>query len=322
MAVYTPLERGQLEQLLAPYKLGELVAFEGVSAGVENTNYFVTLAKAGQQQTCVLTIFEQIQAADLQFYCDLTTMLAERGLPVPAPIADSAGKRLSRFEDKPALLVPKVRGSHPDTPTLEQCKALGATLAEVHLACLNWPVKHPGIRNLDWMKHVAAQLTARIPAAEQALLQEIDYFEDSIANLSLPQAIIHGDLFRDNALFDGNTLTGLIDFNSAGDGFLMFDLAVVVNDWCTSPKGNLEHERAVTLLNAYQQIRPVTLDEREHWNDFLRIAAFRFWLSRRYTQLRVNADKGCGALVVEKDPAEYQLILQQRIAKPELLPLP
>ncbi|MDY6993352.1 MAG: homoserine kinase, partial [Pseudomonadota bacterium] len=54
MSVYTVVERPQLEAFLRHYSLGDLISYQGISAGIENTNYFVSTS-AGEY---VLTLFE------------------------------------------------------------------------------------------------------------------------------------------------------------------------------------------------------------------------------------------------------------------------
>ncbi|MCK5649225.1 MAG: hypothetical protein KAI22_10125 [Gammaproteobacteria bacterium] len=67
MSVYTPLSLSQLKQLLNQYELGEIIRHEGISDGIENTNYRVRTT-SGQY---VLTIFEQYKAGELPYFLQL-----------------------------------------------------------------------------------------------------------------------------------------------------------------------------------------------------------------------------------------------------------
>ena len=343
MAVYTVLERQEIEDFIRPFGIGPLIDFEGVAAGIENTNYFVSAdqsdfpseLRTAPTRHYVLTIFEAVDEQDLAFFIQLTTLLNLRGLPVPCPLQDADGAAMQRIQGKPALLTPKLEGEHPCQPNPEQCRSLGETLAKVHQACIESGLQHPSIRSLQWLDNCAADLNHYLdnatpgPAAldpdllcdaDRELLDEIPRFQQWVANHpKLPKAVIHGDLFRDNTLFDEDRLTGLIDFNSAGSGYLMYDLAVVVNDWCSQADGSLNQALAKALLGAYQQIRPFNDEEKPLWNDFLRIAAARFWISRLHVQLQPQASHRPGGLVELKDPQEYKNILLQRIHSPQVL---
>ncbi len=322
MAVYTVLSREEIEQLIEPFGIGPLVNYEGVAAGIENTNYFISTDQSTFASELyvepirhfVLTIFESASEQDLVFYDSLTTLLNLKGLPVPCPLKDADGQALQHYQNKPVMVTPKINGEHPEKPNIGQCKAIGHALANIHLACLESGLSHESIRSLSWLQQTAESLLDKVPSEDRALLSELGPLLSRINQYNgLPQAVIHGDLFKDNALFDGNQLTGVIDFNSAGNGYLMLDLAIVVNDWCFSENGQLTEEMALQLLEAYQSVRTFTEDERTLWPDFLKLAAFRFWVSRLSNQINPDSEHSSGVLVEQKDPSIYKNILMRHI---------
>ena len=122
---------------------------------------------------------------------------------------------------------------------------------------------------------------------------------------------VHGDLFRDNALFDDGQLSGVIDYYFAGVDALLFDVAVCANDWCLvdhAADRRLEQTRSRAFLDAYAQVRPFTAAEREAWPTLLRAAALRFWLSRLHDFHLPRP----GELVHAHDPEHFRDILALR----------
>jgi len=91
MAVFTALTDAEVGRLLQQYSLGRLRRLQGISAGIENSNFFLT-ADAGE---FVLTVFERLSFAQLPFYLELMRHLARRGLPVPSPCETRAGALMS-----------------------------------------------------------------------------------------------------------------------------------------------------------------------------------------------------------------------------------
>jgi homoserine kinase type II len=115
---------------------------------------------------------------------------------------------------------------------------------------------------------------------------------------------------------DGERIGGIIDFYFAGDDYLLFDLAVTMNDWCSDDAGELVTERALAMLTAYRAER--TLNEAEHlaWPVMLRGAALRFWLSRLYD---FHLPRG-GEMVHKHDPKRFRDILAARVRAGGTLP--
>ena len=332
MAVYTVLEQSEIETLLESFGLGTLMHFEGVPQGVENTNYFLTIDPApspGQLSRSprhyVLTLFESLPMATLEFYVELLGRLAQRGLPVPAPVPDIQGVALHCLRDRPALITPRFPGSHAMQPGPAHCAAIGGVLADLHRtgAELDLELSRASHRDFLWLAQTTEQVLPHLEPTDrnmaEELLSELQQLIDR--QQDLPCGLVHGDLFRDNALFIDQRLTGVVDFFSAGPGILLYDLAVAVNDWCFDANSQLRRQQAAAMLAAYCSRRPLSEIEREWWPALLRLAAFRFWISRLAARHITRPARPRGALVELKNPEEYrQRLLQHRRYQHEALP--
>ena len=315
MAVFTPLTETQVEALLDHFDAGSLVSMEGVAAGTENTTFFVTT----DRRELVLTLFEQGAFDELPFFVDLLDYLDEHRLPVPGPLHDRDGVALHRLAGKPALLFPRLPGKHPHAPNLTQCRALGDTLGRMHQVSQHFTGHRPNPRDLHWLLPMHHKVLGYLSPDDQALMKdEVETYQGVFgAGPGLPQGALHGDLFRDNTLFDGDRLGGLIDFYNGCTGDLLFDLAIVINDWATEPDGRLDAERHDAVLRAYLARRPLTDAERESWPMMLRMTALRYWLSRL---LVVYVDPPAHDLTPH-DPEQFRTILLARLQH-GALPLP
>ncbi len=306
MSVYTRIERHELEEFLRGYSAGALVDFSGISAGIENTNYFVTT----NQGSYVLTLFETLNAAQLPYFLDLMAHLAEHGVPCAHPVADRHSHYLRTLKDKPAALVQRLSGSAVEHPSTAQCAAVGHALGQMHIAGLSFQGRREPDRGAAWRETVAHKLLTRLSAEQAELLKDELAFQAQHSGLELPQGVIHADLFRDNVLFTGDRLTGIIDLYYACNDALLYDLAISVNDWCSAADGALRIEQSGALLSAYEQQRPLQPREHPAWPAMLRAAALRFWLSRLH-DLHFPRP---GEITHTKDPEVFRRILCERRA--------
>ncbi|MDR1229093.1 MAG: homoserine kinase [Azoarcus sp.] len=315
MSVFTLPSGEALAHWLDGYAVGQLSGFEGIAEGVQNSNFFVTTTLGRY----VLTLFEDIARADLPYYLHLMAHLARHGLPAPAPIANRDNEYLGALAGKPAVLASRLPGVSEANPDATHCARIGGMLAALHLAGRSYGRRQANPRGSHWRARTAALLRPHLPADEAALLDAELRFQAEAADLShLPAGAIHGDLFRDNVLWSGEFISGVIDFYFAGHDALLFDVAVTVNDWCGTPAGGLDPARVEALLTAYHAARAFTEAERAAWPAMLRAAALRFWLSRA-----IGRHLPCaGELVMMKDPGEYRDILLLRQHAHSVPPLP
>ncbi len=306
MSVYTPVSELELAAWLRNYSVGEPAACEPIESGIENTNYFVTTS----QGRYVLTLFERLPADELPFYLNLMAHLARHGIPCPAPIANLADQYLGTLKGKPAALVTRLPGRSLEDPAVAHCEELGALLARMHLAGRSYGAYLENPRGPKWWRFAAREVIPFLDASKKNLLQKELEFQSGQRFPDLPRGPVHADLFRDNALFDGARLSGVIDFYFAGVDCLLYDLAVCANDWCLAEDSALEPKRLRALLSSYHEVRPLSSPEAKAWPAMLRAAALRFWLSRLHDFHLPRP----GMLVHAHDPEHFRRVLESRVA--------
>ena len=306
MAVFTSVSEAELTAWLAEYSLGQLLELQGIASGIENTNYFVTTSNG----RFVLTLFEKLTADELPFYLNLMAHLARHGIPCPNPVASRRNQFLGTLNGKPACIVSRLSGKSTTAPNDAQCAAIGAMLAQMHIAGQSFSQIMPNPRGTTWRATAAKQVRPFLDAQQTALLgSEIELHTQQNGS-TLPQGVIHAELFRDNVLLKEDRVGGLIDFYFACSDALLYDVAITVNDWCMGAEGRLDSERAQTFLRAYHEVRPLLENERAAWPLMLRLAALRFWLSRLFDK-HLPRD---GELVNAHDPSHFERILKNHIA--------
>ncbi len=299
MGTFTSLDDGDVAAIAAAFGLGAPRRWRAIAAGTINSNFEVEAATG----RFFIRVNEGKAEADVAWEAALCVELAARALPVAAPLAvvGPAGGRLLRHRDLLVSVFPWLPGFHraPHQVGLDDADRLGEVLAGLHLAGLALPAdaRRPSIYD---HAHLHARFASFRDHADPGLAAAIATLADELAWLdghaavraAATTGVIHGDLFRDNVLFDGERLAAILDFEQASGGSLAYDLAVCVNDWAWDGTARLDVARA--LLAGYQRIRPLTDGDRQALPIELRAAAARFTITRItdvYLPGIVNPDK-------------------------------
>ena len=316
MAVFTEVSEQQARDLLADLSLGELSSLEGISSGIENTNYFLTT----NQGEYVLTLFERLTREQLPFYLYLMKHLADQGVAVPAPQANAQGDILLSVAGKPAAVVNRLEGSSQLEPSPAHCRAMGKTLAHMHLTARSYENQQPNLRGLSWWNQTVPDILPFLNEAQAATLQHELAFQNHVqstfAYTALPKGAVHADAFRNNVMFVDDQLSGVFDFYFAGVDSWLFDLGVCLNDWCIDlASGAFQPEHLTAMLQGYESVRPLSAAERALFNPMLRAAALRFWISRLWDfHLPREA-----SLLQAHDPGHFERVLLARLHNPVTL---
>ena len=324
MAVHTQLGTETLKRLLVEYGYEEVLSVEPASHGIENSNFLVQAASSAGNEALVVTLFESELAGD-GFVFTLLEHLEKGGLSVPVPLCTHSGERITRLSGRPACVVKRFPGSHPRVANKRQCAEIGGFLGQMHgIAEPLTGAAEPHPRDANWLMAKAAE--AR-PLVDSNAAHLLDSAVDMVVALlgrsdvqALPMGVVHGDLFRDNALFEGDQLVAVIDFHHAARALLAFDLAVALNDWTLDAHGRPRPGAREALIEGYQAVRSMTVAERVYLDALCLYAALCFWISR-LSQVRRLANWGNAFLPewrldrvlatgAAKDPRWFQKVVQ------------
>lgn len=310
MSVYTTVDSEQLEAFLRRYDIGKSLAFTPVAAGITNSNYMLDTDRGRY----VLTLYEHHSDDELDYMLRLQRHLAGRGVRCSQPVVDRRGEFFSTLNQRPAAIITRIDGEITSLPNAGQCALIGAELARFHKAGADFGLHRANPRGLDWMVAVRDMLADYLADDEQQAIEASLRAAQAFDLKVLPRGAIHADLFHDNALFRGADLGGILDFDYACNDAFVFDIAVLLNDWCIDAQFRLVASRVNAVLEAYRQQRGLSSLELEALPLMLRLAALRFWLSRLYDKTFPIA----GELTYIKNPDAFRDMHRLRSAQAHL----
>ena len=306
MAVYTELTKSDISEFLNSYKIGDLITFEGIIEGVENSNFKLNTSK----NNFILTIFEKrVDSKDLPFFIKLMNHLYKKNIKCPCPIIGIDGNYIKEIKDKPSVIVSYVQGKWIKSIKNIHCEQLGQNLAKMHLASNDFKLSRYNSMGMnEW-----SSLFSNFNSERKSQYNEIyDIIKKELIFLKkewpkdLPSGVIHADLFQDNVFFENDIFSGIIDFYFACNDFYAYELAVCLNAWCFERDQSFNITKARLILNNYQKERPLIKEEKEYFPILSRGAALRFLLTRLNDLIFHPKD----AKVNPKNPVEYLKILQ------------
>lgn len=312
MTVWTLVSLEEVNEWLEERELPEAIAISPIEEGVEDSVF--RLDFEGGSAAC-LRLFERTEPLGP---VTIARKLAGCGLPTCPPIEDNSNRILVPLKDKPACLFPWIDGAWIAKPSKEQIAEIGRFMGQMAKdgaeRCADWKRENP--RGWHWFEDTAARVCAVLEHdLRQELLEEMEEQRDFWkrgAGANVPRGPVHADLFRNNVMFkpDGS-LGAVIDWGfCASEEPLLYDLAIVANDWCLKEGGyELDEGKLKILLEAREAVLPLTKAEKEAWPMALRLAALRFYLSR-LVDYHLPRDPNGKAL----DPDHFGNILRARKA--------
>jgi len=316
MAVYTKINKTEIDIIESKFNLGKILSFSGIKKGIENTNYLIK----NNKKKYILTVFEKrVQKKDLPFFIKLMDKLYNNKIKCPKPLKTKDGKYLIKIKKKQACIVTFVDGKDKKILNAKNCYEAGKNIAKLHLVSKKIKL----FRNNSMSIKKLRPLLNSIKFKSKIISPNIKSFLKSNFNninkkwpKNIPAGIIHGDLFIDNIFFKNNIFSGFIDFYFSSNDFFMYEIAICVNALCFDKKNRkfyLNKNKVKNFINGYKSVRKINAKEKNSLNILCKGAAMRYLLTRIYDYF--NTPKN--AYIKIKDPKEYfqKLVIHNKLNK-------
>ena len=322
MSVYTQLTTEQFATFCQNFGVSFARAIP-ITQGIKNSNWFIqTTDDNDGEHSYVFTLFEERPPSDIEKMAVILNQLVGK-LPVAAPLAliknDSESKSyVIHYDNKAITLVPCLAGAHPKQTTQAMCHEIGAALALLHetLQALT-PAEDYGVALYPWSQ-VRDREIQFMPGDEAKLMADIWQSYRDLPLDTLPKGLCHLDMFADNTLWDlpssngqqaNAKLTGLLDFTEVSVDHYVMDIAITINDFCTTwgdaEQGetvNFDRRKMSAFLKGYESKRVLNAAEKQALPVMLAKAAVIFWLLR-LNVIHYNRTEGrTGDNIMVKNP--------------------
>ncbi len=284
MATYTTLTQKDIQDMADNYNL-KVIKFAPIEGGNGNSSYKLTT----QTDNYVLTVCDDKTLDEVAVMAKLLLLLQQHDFPCTRVISSANNDLITLFKDKPVMLKGYVEGDVFESLDSQMLVQLGAETAKLNqIPAPNYlPTEHPYGRSY-FPQVISLNIDTKY---ESWLKKQTDDLERGISQ-DLPLALIHGDLFFDNLLFDKTNFNAIIDFEEACHYYRVFELGMAIIGTCVEDT-KIDLEKASALVRGYQQIIELELIEKESLQMFVQYAATAtsYWRFDKYNIDSPEADK-------------------------------
>ena len=215
---------------------------------------------------------------------DLVLFLRKHGYPCRAPLADRRGRHFQEWSGKQLSVYRRIDGHelNPDSPSANQLDNIGRVIADLHLVTKAYKKGGENHFSFDRVAELYDSVRGRLPSYMRKIVrtldEELDYLENYL-EMKLPKGTIHGDVRASRLVVKGDKVVALLNFDIAGRGKFILDLATAVNSLCFT-EGQYDLKRFEALIAGYESLRTLSLAEWDAFPNELRFSAFRFTIAR------------------------------------------
>lgn len=280
MALYNCLDRSAVEGLMRRFGICDIKNTSVIDGGHENTSYRVETRSARY----VLTICDQQSLNEVTKLANLLIYLADHGFHTSRVVAPPKEPVVILHNEKPVMLKHYIDGDIATDLTGDLVAQLADEMTRLHK--ISAPSYLPDSFSYG-RRYFSEVIDSKLDHAYIEWLTEKRHYLDQRIPLNLPMALIHGDVFLDNMIVQGDRRIAIIDFEQACHYYRCFDLGMVIVGVCRDRNG-IDLEKAKRFIQAYEKEITLQSMERELLKTFAVYAAVAtsFWQFRQHHMRR------------------------------------
>lgn len=278
---YTNLDIHSIRELTEQYDIGEVMSYNVLSGGSENTNYLIV----STNEKYVLTVCEQKSITEAIQLTKLLEHLAVNDFSTSKIIRTKKNEPFLTYSGKPIILRSYLEGEILKDMPIHLLELIGTQLGSLHQ--IEAPEYIPkklnyGIEAFDeistfaenssfdkWLKEIKAHITPYISEA-------------------IPQALIHSDVFYSNIIIENDrNKVSIVDFEEASNYYRIFDVGMTIVGLCSESE-TINVGKVSSLLKGYvQEVELIEIEQNTlQVFTLYAAAAMSFWRYKNFNYTR------------------------------------
>lgn len=265
------LDKEDIKAILETYDVGSLISSSYIPEGHMNTCYKVETDK----DTYLLRLYHRSHyhsktVSEIRLEHKILRRL-QGIIPVPKVYQDKNKEKIFEYNNHFGSIYEFIRGKNISDPSKQQIQSVAKITTTLHEELQSFTpeeAKQNQRFNKEKLKNHFQTLQGMddFPSKYKKTVREA--IQD-ITLPDLPKTITHTDLHFGNLLFKDNTITALLDFDSANRGKRIMEIASFIR--YEAYEDHLQPDIAKTFLEEYQKYIPLTKKEKHNLYEATRL---------------------------------------------------
>ncbi len=271
------LTKKEAERIADEYDLGKVKEIRLINEGGINYNFDIKTEKGSFIIRFLGHYFDETSKRKLKLEFKVLNFLKEKkfSYQIPFPVKNKKRKFSSIFGERNFWVYKKLDGKIVKKLNEKKLREMAILLATYHKFIKKLKLKKyekihsTRFFNLNWLIKKYSHMEVIKPKnnTDKLILENFEFFKNVLRDLikiKFNKNIIttHSDFHKENILFEGNKIIGLLDFDNLETLPLIEDLASAIQNNCFKSK-KLNKNKMEIFLKEYEKINKLNKEEKE-----------------------------------------------------------